>query len=136
MISFRPTTLLLTAATLLSLTTGATAQNHNASPVKATATAPGRKPMEPVVAESLSGLDLIPNRKTGVFAVRINHRLTQPATLHLIDVNTSRYLKTEMLQPSNAATRAIQVGHLALGEYKMEVVLPDTVYWKTVRVSR
>ncbi len=90
---------------------------------------------EPVVTESLSGLDLIPNRRTGTFGVRVNHRLTQPATLRLIDVKTSRYLKTEFLQPSTAATRAVQVGKLAPGEYKMEVVMPDTTYWKTVRVS-
>lgn len=90
----------------------------------------------PVVAESLSGLDLIPNRKTGTFGIRLNHRFSQPATLRLIDTRTSRILKTELLAPSAAPTRAVQVGRLLPGEYKMEVVLPDTVYWKTVRISK
>jgi hypothetical protein len=93
-------------------------------------------PGGPVVTESLSGIDLIPNRKTGQFGVRINHRINKPATFRLIDTQTSRILRTDLLEPSPYPTRALQVGRLASGEYKMEVVLTDTVYWKTVKVSR
>lgn len=135
MISLRPATLLLTVAALLSSASTAFAQHYTPKP-KAPTVATGGKDAASVTTESLSGLDLIPYRKTGLFGIRINHRISQPATLRLIDVKTSRYLKTELLEPSPALTRAVQVGHLASGEYKMEVVLPDTVYWKTVRVSR
>ncbi len=137
MITLRSTSFLFTVATLLSLAQGAAAQHR---PGSQTASAPAAvsspKSHEPVVAESLSGLDLIPNRKTGMFGIRISHRLTQPATLRLIDVKTGRFVKTELLEPSAAPMRAVQVGRLAYGEYKMEVVMTDTTYWKTVRVSR
>ena len=55
--------------------------------------------------------------------------------MRLIDTKTSRVLRTELLQPSPSLTRAVEVGKLPNGEYKMEVLLPDTVYWKTVRVT-
>ena len=97
---------------------------------------PPTKPAAVEITESLSGLDLIPNRHTGIFAVRIAHRLTQPATFRLIDTKTSKYLRTELLEPGPAVTRALQIGKLPYGEYKMEVLLPDTVYWKTVRVRK
>lgn len=89
-----------------------------------------------VESESLSGIDLLPNNHTGAFSVRIKHRFTQPATFKLTEVATKRVLKTELLAASTAQTRALQVGRLANGEYKIEVLLPDTVYWKTVRVTR
>ncbi len=135
MITLRPTTFLLTIIALLSLTPGAFAQHYTPTPAAPTV-ASGGKGAALVTTESLSGLDLIPNRATGTFGIRINHRISQPATLRLIDVKSSRYIKTELLQPSGAASRAVQIGKLASGEYKMEVVLPDTVYWKTVRVAR
>jgi hypothetical protein len=119
---------------MLSVLTAAPAFAQKKKPAAAS-----KKPLAvsgPVSAESLSGLDLVPNRRNGTFGIRINHRISQPATLRLLDVQTSRYVKTELLEPSAARTRAVQVGRLASGEYKMEVVLPDTVYWKTVRVSR
>lgn len=135
MITLRPTVSLLAIAALLSCKPGASAQHHTPTPT-APAVASGGKGTATITTESLSGLDLIPNRKTGTFGIRINHRINQPATLRLIDVKTGRYIKSELLEPSTAPTRAIQVGKLAMGEYKMEVVLPDTVYWKTVRVKR
>jgi hypothetical protein len=123
----------------LSLSSGAAlAQKRQPTPkapAVASAAAP-TAPASPVVAESLSGLDLIPNRRTGTFGIRINHRISQPATLRLIDTQTSRFIKTELLEPSAARTRAVQVGRLTPGEYKMEVVMTDTTYWKTVRVSK
>ncbi len=137
MISLRTLASVLTLAALLGLAPAAHAQQRKATPVAPAATA--RKPADThgaAVVESLSGLDLVPNRRTGTFGIRVNHRLTQPATLRLIDMQTSRYIKNELLEPSPARTRAVQVGRLASGEYKMEIVLPDTVYWKTVRVSR
>ena len=134
MITLRPVSFLLMVATLLSIAPAAFAQHQSKTP--AAPTASSAKSHEPIVAESLSGLELIPNRRNGTFGIRISHRLTQPATLRLIDVKTSRYIKTELLEPSAAPVRAIQVGRLAYGEYKMEVVMPDTTYWKTVRVSR
>ena len=130
---------LLTVAALLSYAPRAAAQHHlptPTAPAAPTAQPTKGKAASPVVQESLSGLDLIPNRTTGHFGIRINHRISQAATLHLIDTRTSRYVLTELLEPSAAPTRAVQAGRLAAGEYKMEVVMTDTTYWKTVRVSR
>ena len=135
MITLRPTIFLLTIAALLRLAPEAVAQHHTPTPAAPTV-AMGGTGIATVTTESLSGLDLIPNRKTGTFGIRVSHRISQPATLRLIDVKTGRYVKNELLSPSEAPSRAIQVGKLAMGEYKMEVVLPDTVYWKTVRVKR
>ena len=135
MITLRPTVFLLAIAALLSCKPGASAQHHTPTPT-APAVASGGKGIATITTESLSGLDLIPNRHTGIFAVRIAHRLTQPATFRLIDTKTSKYLRTELLEPGPAVTRALQIGKLPYGEYKMEVLLPDTVYWKTVRVRK
>lgn len=140
MYTFRFAALLLPLVSLLSAP-AALAQQQIATPkapaVKSTAQpAKTAAAHSPVVQESLSGLDLIPNRRTGTFGIRINHRLTQPATLRLINTQTSQFVKTELLEPSPAPSRAVQVGRLASGEYKMEVVMTDTTYWKTVRVSR
>ena len=131
MFRFRLPALSLMAAVLLSAAP-AVAQHSaktNTKPVKAQVGGP-------VIQESLSGLDLIPYRSTGTFGMRINHRLTQPATVRLTDTKTSRFIVNELLEPSPAPTRALQVGKLANGEYKMEVIMSDTTYWKTVRVSR
>ena len=140
MIGFR---LLITAALLAALPLTSFSQTRTKTRIKkkghTTAVAvikPAAKPAPVEVSESLSGLDLLPNRHTGEFAVRISHRLTQAATFRLIDTKTSRYLRTELLEASSAPVRALQVGKLPYGEYKMEVLLPDTVYWKTVRVRK
>ncbi len=131
------TTSALSLLLLVATTTGAFAQKQKAaSPAKKSFPAQPSQAPEPIVAESLSGIDLIPNRTTGLFGVRINHRISKPATFRLIDAKTSRIIRTDLLDPSPNATRALQVGRLASGEYKMEIVMTDTIYWKTVRVSR
>lgn len=134
---------LLTAPLLASLVLTApaasaqTKHHKTTSTTTKTTTATKKTPPatpQPVMAESLSGLDLKADRN-GIFAVRIAHRLTQNATLKLTDNLTKQVLRTELLEPNAFAVRAVEVGKLPNGEYKMEVILPDTIYWKSVKIT-
>lgn len=132
---FLPTALLAALFLTAPAVSAQTKRQQTTSTTTKTTKTTATTPKGPVVAESLSGLDLLPDRRGGTFAVRISKPLTQSATMRLTDTQTSRILRTELLEPNGYAVRAVEVGKLPNGEYKMEVILPDTVYWKTVKVT-
>lgn len=109
------------------------AQNKNQTPKKSIQT---QKPV-PFEIKSVSGLDLIPNVKTGTFLITFQQQLPVMGNLTLTNYK-GQVLHQEQLIPQSDSTitRTIDVGNLKAGLYNIEVKADNTLYWKKVRIRR
>lgn len=86
--------------------------------------------------ESLSGIHLFPDRKTGNFRLRFTQNLKDSANLELKN-NAGQVLFAKALSASESYTgKPMELGQLDAGLYLIEVKSANTVYWKKVRIRK
>ena len=86
--------------------------------------------------ETLSGINLFPNRKTGSFNLRFSQTLKDTANMEL-KTDAGKVLYALALAPEQAPmTKPVDVGKLDAGIYLIEVKSANTVYWKKVRIRK
>ncbi len=89
----------------------------------------------PVRRETLSGIDLFPERKNNdVFLLSFQQDMTEDGVLEVTNY-AGKVLYTKPI-PAGDHTLAppMNLGKLKTGTYLVEVKTPTTVYWKKVRV--
>lgn len=86
--------------------------------------------------ESLSGINLFPDRKTGNFRIRFTQNLKDSANLELKD-DAGQILFAKALSASESYTgKPMEIGPLNSGIYLIEVKSANTTYWKKVRIRK
>ena len=86
--------------------------------------------------ESLSGINLFPDRKTGNFRLRFTQNLKDSANLELKN-NAGQILFAKALSASESYTgKPMEIGQLESGIYLIEVKSANTTYWKKVRIRK
>ena len=86
--------------------------------------------------ESLSGINLFPDRKTGNFRIRFTQNLKDSANLELKN-DAGQILFAKALSASESYTgKPMEIGALNSGIYLIEVKSANTVYWKKVRIRK
>lgn len=86
--------------------------------------------------ESLSGINLFPDRKTGNFRIRFTQNLKDSANLELKN-DTGQILFAKALSASESYTgKPMEIGQLESGIYLIEVKSANTTYWKKVRIRK
>lgn len=86
--------------------------------------------------ESLSGINLFPDRKTGNFRIRFTQNLKDSANLELKN-DAGQVLFAKALSASESYTgKPMEIGSLNAGIYLIEVKSANTTYWKKVRIRK
>jgi hypothetical protein len=86
--------------------------------------------------ESLSGINLFPDRKTGNFRLRFTQNLKDSANLELKNA-AGQVLFAKALSASESYTgKPMEIGQLNAGTYLIEVKSANTTYWKKVRIRK
>ncbi|HSI90566.1 MAG TPA: T9SS type A sorting domain-containing protein [Adhaeribacter sp.] len=86
--------------------------------------------------ETLSGIFLYQDKKTGNFLLRFNQKLKDDASLELKNSSGKVFFSQALSSGESYAARPMQVGNLPSGIYLIEVKTPDTTFWKKVRIKR
>lgn len=91
----------------------------------------------PLEIKTVSGIDLVPNVKTGTFVITFQQHLKTTGNLTLTNYK-GQVLHQQQLMPQadSSVARRIDVGNLRAGLYNIEVKADNTVYWKKVRLRR
>lgn len=83
----------------------------------------------------LSGIDLVPNGKTGTFSLELSQELEETATVRMTNAR-KKVVYTNSLAPQKGdSAKLMEVGKLPAGVYLVEVKTSNTTYWKKVRVA-
>jgi hypothetical protein len=86
--------------------------------------------------ESLSGINLFPDKKTGNFRLRFTQNLKDSANLELKN-NAGEVLFAKALSASESYTgKPMELGNLDAGIYLIEVKSANKTYWKKVRIRK
>ena len=86
--------------------------------------------------ESLSSINLFPDKKTGNFRLRFTQNLKDSANLELKN-NAGQILFAKALSASESYTgKPMEIGQLESGIYLIEVKSANTTYWKKVRIRK
>ena len=86
--------------------------------------------------ESLSGINLFPDKKTGNFRLRFSKNLKDSANLELKN-DAGQVLFAKALSASESYTgKPMEIGQLESGIYLIEVKSANTTYWKKVRIRK
>ena len=86
--------------------------------------------------ESLSGINLFPDRKTGNFRLRFTQNLKDSANLELKN-DAGQILFAKALSAAESYTgKPMELGQLESGIYLIEVKSANTTYWKKVRIRK
>ncbi|KAA9332769.1 T9SS type A sorting domain-containing protein [Adhaeribacter soli] len=84
--------------------------------------------------ESLSGINLFPNRKTQSFNFRFTQPLKDTANVELKNAS-GKVIYTQALLPEEMPmAKPVDLGKLSNGIYLIEVRSANTTYWKKVKV--
>lgn len=86
--------------------------------------------------ESLSGINLFPNRKTGNFSLRFTQELKDTANIELKNASGKVLYAQALLPEEMPMAKPVDIGKLNAGIYLIEVKTDNTTYWKKVRVRK
>lgn len=84
--------------------------------------------------ESLSGINLFPNRKTQSFQFRFTQPLKDTANVALKNASGKTIYAQALLPEQMPMAKPVDIGKLSNGIYLIEVKSANTTYWKKVRV--
>jgi K+ transporter len=84
--------------------------------------------------ESLSGINLFPNRRTQTFNFRFTQSLKDTANLEMKNA-AGKVIYAQTLTPEEVPmAKPVDLGKLSNGIYLIEVRSGNTTYWKKIRV--
>lgn len=86
--------------------------------------------------ETLSGINLFPNRQTGNFNLRFTQALKDTANLELKNASGKVLYAQALLPEEMPMAKPVDIGKLNNGIYLIEVKTDNTTYWKKVRVRK
>ena len=90
--------------------------------------------VNPDRSESLSGINLFPDRKTGNFRLRFTQALKENGNLEIRNATGKVLFAKELSPTENYTARPFEIGKLENGIYLIEVKAANTTYWKKVKV--